>query len=740
MRQQKYHRAPLALAISSTLAVSATQAAVITVDTLADPGAPTECSLRSAIEAVNTQGPVAGCPAGDGSNDEIVFDSTVTGNLQLKDGVLNVSSDVIITGPGSTELSIDGLGASGLFSIAETGVSAELSGLTLTNGFAEFGAAIYLSGEGTELSLRDCVISGNEAANNGGGIEVFTGARLLVDSCDFSDNIAADNGGGLAVTEGYARVQNSYFLTNTAALGGGAQVNLFRELEPPLGEEPTDVAAKLSIVDSRFVGNSATYGGGIGAGYFENPEGPLSLAMPRPVPASTGRGIAGLTNLEVVNSAVTLNDAYVGGGVAAIPTLAPVTPTGGPPEPDPGLRNRALIQDSYVYENSATFGGGLAAVYSGVVVYGAQISLNQAGYSGGGIFSSETLAPFDPSPPLVETPYLFVESSAITGNEVLDLPLRGRGSPAVDALASGGGLTLFETNSYLVASSLDGNTAPIQGGGAFVQTGQFLALYSVIDQNNGGGLYGEAAVLAVGESRITRNQGGLDGGAAGFQCEAGSECEIKYSEVSDNSGATVGGIGIDLRGGIEPARLDVLNVTVSGNQGEAVGGLRADRLTLRHSTVAFNSVLVPPRGVSLPSTGGVLTTDQAIVANSIVSDNLNDSGDSDIQLTSGTLLMDYSLVGQSAGLTFTGFGNVLDADPLLAALDLNGGPDSNGRTHALGDGSPALDAGLATTPPSSDQRGDGFDRRSGAGIDMGAFERQVGPPPDPIFSDRFELE
>ena len=56
-------------------------------------------------------------------------------------------------------------------------------------------------------------------------------------------------------------------------------------------------------------------------------------------------------------------------------------------------------------------------------------------------------------------------------------------------------------------------------------------------------------------------------------------------------------------------------------------------------------------------------------------------------------------------------------------------------THALLDGSPAIDHGNNTVPYTVDQRGAPFARVSGAAADMGAYEVQQG---DSLFSDGFD--
>ena len=68
-----------------------------------------------------------------------------------------------------------------------------------------------------------------------------------------------------------------------------------------------------------------------------------------------------------------------------------------------------------------------------------------------------------------------------------------------------------------------------------------------------------------------------------------------------------------------------------------------------------------------------------------------------------------------SGCPFTAAGDLRDADPRLGPLQNNGGLSE---THALGEGSPAIDAGAGC--PSHDQRL--FPRPAGPACDIGAFE------------------
>ena len=102
-------------------------------------------------------------------------------------------------------------------------------------------------------------------------------------------------------------------------------------------------------------------------------------------------------------------------------------------------------------------------------------------------------------------------------------------------------------------------------------------------------------------------------------------------------------------------------------------------------------------------------------------------------------------IGGNSNVTITGANNLvvtsdpivpgdtLSSDPLLQPLADSGGPTL---THALGDGSPAIDMGNNIDDLEFDQRGAGFARVVGAATDIGALEVQAPPI---IFQNGFEL-
>ena len=148
------------LAILSTVlfCISAmpSQAATITVTNTNDSGPD---SLRQALMIAH-----------DG--DTITF--AVTGTIVLTSGGLPVNKNVMISGPGNDQLSIDGNQALLVFGIFPDKTAA-ISGLTIRNaqaGIWNFGT----------LAISDCVLSGHS------GVGVYNVRILTASNCVISDN------------------------------------------------------------------------------------------------------------------------------------------------------------------------------------------------------------------------------------------------------------------------------------------------------------------------------------------------------------------------------------------------------------------------------------------------------------------------------------------------------------------------------------------------------------------------
>src|SRR5947209_5850269 len=122
--------------------------------TVTDPGDAGPNTLRGLIAAANP-------------GDTINFAPTAT-TIQLTSGSLDVTRSLNINGPGSGLLTV-GRSASapgfGIF-VVESGVTANLVGLTVTGGSAQLGAGIQNNGT---LNLDRVVVTGNVGTTGGLG-------------------------------------------------------------------------------------------------------------------------------------------------------------------------------------------------------------------------------------------------------------------------------------------------------------------------------------------------------------------------------------------------------------------------------------------------------------------------------------------------------------------------------------------------------------------------------------------
>ena len=167
---------------------------------------PGETDLRGAINVANLWSGTA----------TIRFDPTVFATSQtitLTQGQLELSNTaavIAINGPGAG-VTVSGDGASRVFQV-DPGVTASISGLTISQGSAASGGGLYNQGT---THLTACTISDNSAAGNGGGL-YSTGTITLTD-CTLSGNAAA--GGGGFASSGTAELYSCTISGNSATRG-----------------------------------------------------------------------------------------------------------------------------------------------------------------------------------------------------------------------------------------------------------------------------------------------------------------------------------------------------------------------------------------------------------------------------------------------------------------------------------------------------------------------------------------
>lgn len=199
---------------TSSINAVAAMAATLIVDTTSDEGdgscADGDCSLRDALASAS-------------GGDMIQF--TVTGTITLTLGELVIDRNLMIEGPGADRLTISGNNSSRVFKIS-SGVTAMISGLTISNGAAPIGGGI-LNDHGT-LTITNSTIAGNSASTFqnafGGGIYNAQGTITITNST-VSGNSASDIfgfGGGIYNTAGTLTINNSTVSGNSASSDVGS--------------------------------------------------------------------------------------------------------------------------------------------------------------------------------------------------------------------------------------------------------------------------------------------------------------------------------------------------------------------------------------------------------------------------------------------------------------------------------------------------------------------------------------
>ncbi len=277
---------------------------------------------------------------------------------------------------------------------------------------------------------------------------------------------------------------------------------------------------------------------------------------------------------------------------------------------------------------------------------------------------------------------------------------------------------------------------------------------------NGAGInnYG---TLYVSNSELTHNTatgaGVGNGGAIRFN--NGSSGEISFSNFISNTAEFGGGLAnsggtvfisatlfadnfVNLGGGAiyntTGSTLNLVNVTLSGNQALRDGGGMVNDGTTNLNNVTITNNTADADGNNNGNGGGVIFSNGAFkVKNSIIAKNFDPTLS---MFNSSPDCMRGSTAFTSQGNNLIGANDVCaefangvngdkagtkDAplDPKLDALADNGGTS---KTHALQDGSPAIDAGNNATCDAKDQRA--APRPNGLICDMGAFEKDATPP------------
>ena len=698
-----------------------TAGAVREVTSVADSGAGT---LRQAMLDAN-------------SGDMITFASPLFDSPQIifleteLPTILN--EDLAIQGPGADLLTLrraDDAPEFRLFFVNTFDASLTISGMTVSNGVAEFdGGAIQSLGG---LTLSHVRISGNRANRDGGGMSLLGSSTLL--SVTIDNNLAGESGGGISYVparDGRLRLFNSTVASNRAGFSSGGffgpNTGGIRLLVLS-GSLPG--SASVELTNSTIVGNSGAAGGVLISAFGPNTLADAKAILRNSILANNSPGnlatfVDGNAQAEFSSAGFNLSNDFNGfttlaSDITADPRLGPLAqqggstpvhmPLGGSPAIDNGERSGQVMDQRGQPKPLVNADIGAVEVQ--------QLLVTNADDSGAGSLRAAVTAANANGPGLDDIlfdPQVFGTPRAIflqTPLPVIDSSLTING-PRADMLqvvreSSAPDMNIFETSFTPEIVALSGMLLTNGQGAEF-----------------GGGVHSRANLSLTG-MHITGNSAGSGGGLS----LAFANGIIRDSTIAFNTAGQSGGIQFDSNSG---NRLEIINSTISSNRANsfpAIFNIGTGTVFLVNSTVALNG--------EAGNSNGAITT----------------AGDSEINLRNTILAnnapFNLEIIGPASSIRSRGFnlsddtsssvfldqpGDLINVDAGLGPLFNFGGPTP---VHALTVNSSALDAGNNDgSGVLRDQRGNGFDRSvdisvanmpGSDGTDIGAYEAPDSPP------------
>ena len=335
---------PQLVTANSTITVNTTSDAIVN---------DSNCSLREAIIAANTNSAFNGCLAGSGT-DTIEFSPSLSQPFTISlttigknedssmSGDLDITDDLIIIGVGSSNSTIDGNNTDRVLEV-HNGSQLTLSGFTIKNGnpgAGVDGGGILVNGI---LTLSESAVQENQGngISNDGGIVSLTNVNLTnnsgygvrnhnLGSLTFEGGeVRGNSGGGVYNAASSAELTNLLISEN---LNGSGVYNLGNTSLTQMTIDLTDIwmntssangggvynsgnSATTTISNSRIQNNTASAGNGAGGGVFNNGIMGISASTIDNNQARTGGGIEHSgSNLNLKNVTISSNEAEDDGG------------------------------------------------------------------------------------------------------------------------------------------------------------------------------------------------------------------------------------------------------------------------------------------------------------------------------------------------------------------------------------------------------------------------------------------
>lgn len=545
-----------------------------------------------------------------------------------------------------------------------------------------------------ELFLTGSAITENTTVMDGGGIRNGMSGVITIDTTDIFDNQADGRGGGI-FNISMVTLTNSNLFSNTAAqLGGGVFTG-----------------GQFDMIGGEIKENSAKWNGGglyMISGISTNPDvTTLTNVALLNNDAKEGRGggvyVILESELNLVSSNLEGNLAYIDGG---------------------GIYNEGadlnILFNSYIHDNHAQTGNGGGIFNGGVATMDdTELESNSAkAGSGGGIFNTGRLT--------IEKSFIRTNQAVMGGGISQSGQLNMDSCTVIRNTASNAGGGIFNSVSDTTRGDANlkdvyfiENEVTFGAGGAVNNHGDFSMQGGSFTENiargEGGGIYNAGlsvsnfpGILTLTDTTFTANLAQLGGGISNS-----GELELKRTTLSANATAITHGGGVL---NTESGRGVFFNSTFSENTAQQHGGGVANfgLMLIAHCTFYQNDAREDGGGIYNSGAASELIFRNSILAGSKKSDCFNHSGT--VSENYQNLIIKNPPEPNQCGTPI----NPINApDPMLGKLADNGGVTF---THALLEGSPAIDAidPADNTCLDFDQRG--VRRPQGAGCDVGAFE------------------
>ena len=514
----------------------------------------------------------------------------------------------------------------------------------------------------------------------GGGIQNF-GAVALTNSTVSGNSAGLDGGGGIA-NEGVLTLTNSTMSGNTASANGGGIRN-----------EP---AGTVKLTNTIIAGNPS---GGDCSGSVNS--------LGHNLDSDSTCGLASTGDLS--NTDPLLGPLQSNGGL----TLTHALPVGSPAF-DAGDDSAAQATDQRGVARPQGAASDIGA-YELEVLTVTKTEDTSDGVCDADCSLREAIATATPGS-IVNVP-AGTDTLSLGSQLIIDknLTLRGAGadSTIIQAATERGAAT------DRVLSVGHGQVAIISGltirygktardGGGIANEGTVALTNVTVNDNTarqGGGIYSPATVT-IFSSTISNNAAQEGGGIYNRGILL-----LVDSTVSGNN------VGISVTG----RDSTLINSTVSGN-GTGVDVGWDSRVYLSYATVTNNGV-----GVHVASSSGAHNSGRLVFGSSIVAGN----GGNCVGTSSSRFSSEGHNLSSDGSCRLSAGGDLPNTNPLLGPLQDNGGPTF---THALLEGSPAIDASDDSVAPTTDQRG--VPRPQGPRSDIGAYEAPEDVGAAPVADDR----